>query len=97
MERQQVDVLIAPPFLTPSLQHDLSLNMSYEGSYALLYNYLGMPAGVVSTTRVRPKKRRAAAEAEIDPCRRPRRSTSKAPACRSASKSLLRPGVRTWY
>jgi len=54
MERQQVDVLLAPPFLTPSVQHDQSLQMSYEGSYALMFNYLGMPAGVVSTTRVRP-------------------------------------------
>lgn len=53
MELQQVDVLIAPPFLTPSIQHDQSLQMSYEGSYALLYNYLGMPAGVISTSRVR--------------------------------------------
>ncbi|GIP38415.1 amidase [Paenibacillus sp. J31TS4] len=56
MERQQVDVLIAPPFLTPSVQHDQSIPMSYEGSYALLYNYLGMPAGVVCTTRVRPNE-----------------------------------------
>ncbi|UJF31429.1 amidase [Paenibacillus hexagrammi] len=53
MERQQVDVLISPPFLTPSIQHDQSLQMSYEGSYALMYNYLQMPAGIVSTTRVR--------------------------------------------
>jgi len=53
MERQQVDVLITPPFLTPSVQHDQSLQMSYEGTYSLMYNYLGMPAGVVSTTRVR--------------------------------------------
>ncbi|MFC5448646.1 amidase [Paenibacillus aestuarii] len=56
MERQQVDVLLAPPFLTPSIQHDQSLQMSYEGSYALTFNYLGMPAGVVSTTRVRPEE-----------------------------------------
>jgi len=53
MERQQVDVLISPPFLVPAVQHDLSLRMNYEGSYALIYNLLGMPAGVVSTTAVR--------------------------------------------
>lgn len=56
MERQQIDVLIAPPFPVPAIQHDLSLEMSFEGSYALLYNYLGMPAGVVSTTTVRPEE-----------------------------------------
>jgi|HigsolmetaGSP11D_1036233.scaffolds.fasta_scaffold01293_6 Asp-tRNA(Asn)/Glu-tRNA(Gln) amidotransferase A subunit family amidase len=58
MERQQVDVLIAPPFLTPAVQHDQSVLMSWEGSYALLYNFLRMPAGVVSTSRVRARESR---------------------------------------
>ncbi|EPD92613.1 MULTISPECIES: amidase family protein [unclassified Paenibacillus] len=53
MERQQVDVLLSPPFLTPAIPHDHSLAMTYEGSYALLYNYLGMPAGVISLSQVR--------------------------------------------
>ncbi|MFF2155271.1 amidase [Paenibacillus chitinolyticus] len=56
MERQQVDVLLSPPFLTPAIPHDHSLAMTYEGSYALLYNYLGMPAGVVSLSQVRDRE-----------------------------------------
>ncbi|WP_068776603.1 amidase [Paenibacillus sp. FJAT-26967] len=56
MDRQGVDVLLSPAALTPAIAHDHSLTMSYEGSYGLLYNYLGMPAGVLSTSCVRSEE-----------------------------------------
>lgn len=61
LERQQIDALIGPPFPVPAIPHDLSLEMSFEGAYALLYNYLGLPAGVISTTAVRPEEEAGAA------------------------------------
>ncbi|MGD8188418.1 amidase [Brevibacillus ginsengisoli] len=55
---QQIDVLICPPFITTALGHDASLNLSFEGSYGCLFNYLQMPAGVVSLSQVRTEEAR---------------------------------------
>jgi fatty acid amide hydrolase len=48
------DVIICPPHALPALTHGASYSLSSAASYAMLYNLLGMPAGVVSLTRVRP-------------------------------------------
>ncbi len=54
MDNAGVDVLICPPFGVPAITHnsgDQHLPFS-SGSYAVLYNLLGMPAGTVAATWV---------------------------------------------
>jgi fatty acid amide hydrolase len=53
LSAQNLDALICPPFGLPALPHGTFYG-AVAGSYALLYNLLGMPAGVVAVTRVRP-------------------------------------------
>lgn len=48
------DAIICPPFMTPALRHGASEWINSVGSYASLYNVLGLPAGVEAATRVRP-------------------------------------------
>jgi fatty acid amide hydrolase len=48
------DAIICPPCPLPALIHGTSSSLGTAGSYAVLYNLLGMPAGVVPATRVRP-------------------------------------------
>jgi fatty acid amide hydrolase len=50
---QQLDALICPPSAVPAVPHGGFL-AGPSVSYTLLYNFLGMPAGVVAATRVRP-------------------------------------------
>jgi fatty acid amide hydrolase len=47
------DALLCPPSGLPALTHGCYFG-GVAGSYTLLYNLLGMPAGVVAATRVRP-------------------------------------------
>jgi len=56
MDRAGVDVLLSPPHALPALRHGASelLNVTNAASYAVLYNTLGLPAGVVAAGRVRP-------------------------------------------
>jgi fatty acid amide hydrolase len=48
------DAIICPPDALPALTHGNSFLLDIAGSYSLLYNLLGMPAGVVAATRVQP-------------------------------------------
>jgi fatty acid amide hydrolase len=50
---KQLDALIGPPSAVPAVPHGGFL-AGPSVSYTLLYNLLGMPAGVVAATRVRP-------------------------------------------
>ena len=54
MRAQQLDAVISPPHALPALTHGASFDVSMGGSYALLFNLLGYPAGVVSTSSVHP-------------------------------------------
>jgi fatty acid amide hydrolase len=57
MDGTGVDVLLCPPFALPALPHGSSLDLAlFPASYAMLYNVLGMPAGVVAATRVRKEE-----------------------------------------
>jgi fatty acid amide hydrolase len=47
------DAIICPPHALPALTHGASEDVSLAASYSMLYNLLGMPAGVVPVTRVR--------------------------------------------
>ncbi|MCA9549282.1 MAG: amidase [Myxococcales bacterium] len=50
----QLDAVICPPHATVALKHGQSKDFSLGGSYAMRYNTLNFPAGVVPVTRVRP-------------------------------------------
>jgi fatty acid amide hydrolase len=48
------DAIICPPDALPALRHGSSDYLACALSYSAIYNLLGMPAGVVAATRVRP-------------------------------------------
>ena len=48
------DLIICPPHALPALRHGTSGMLAAAAGYSMLYNLLGLPAGVLSTTRVRP-------------------------------------------
>jgi fatty acid amide hydrolase len=58
MDERNLDILICPPYGLPALRHgaDEALSTFVGASYSQLYNVLGMPAGVVSLTRVLPEE-----------------------------------------
>jgi fatty acid amide hydrolase len=52
MDRAGVDVLLCPPHATPALPHTKSAQFAIAGSYAMIFNLLQFPAGVVPVTTV---------------------------------------------
>lgn len=54
LNARQFDAIICPPTALVALTHGSSFLLGNDGTYATLYNLLGMPAGVVAATRVRP-------------------------------------------
>lgn len=52
MAQAEIDVLLCPPHATPALPHTKSAQFAIAGSYAMLYNLLQFPAGVVPVTTV---------------------------------------------
>lgn len=65
MDRAGVDVLLCPPFATPSLPHGGSKNFTLASSYSILFNATQMPAGVVPVTRVRDDETERARDADL--------------------------------
>lgn len=53
LDARRFDAIICPPHALPALIHGGSEHLLNAASYSLLYNVLGMPAGVVAATRVR--------------------------------------------
>jgi len=55
MDAAGVDVVLSPPVAVPALRHGASeyLSVANVAAYTLLYNVLGLPAGVVPVTTVR--------------------------------------------
>jgi fatty acid amide hydrolase len=47
------DAVICPPHALPALTHGASYYLGPAASYSMLYNLLGLPAGVVAVTQVR--------------------------------------------
>jgi fatty acid amide hydrolase len=45
--------ILCPPYALPAPQHTKAFDLLPAASFAFLFNLLGLPAGVVSTTRVR--------------------------------------------
>jgi fatty acid amide hydrolase len=56
MDTARVDLVISPPHALPALRHGASelLDVTNAASWAILYNVLGLPAGVVPVTTVQP-------------------------------------------
>ena len=56
LDAQRFDALLCPPYALPAPTHASpgSLNVTNAGSYAILSNVLGFPAGVAPVTRVHP-------------------------------------------
>lgn len=50
---QGFDAVLCPPHALPAMQHAKGFDLIAAASYAYLFNLLGWPAGVVSTSRVR--------------------------------------------
>ncbi len=53
MDKDRIDAIIAPPLGLVAIPHGTSGDTVMAASYAMLYNLLGLPAGVVPVTRVR--------------------------------------------
>jgi fatty acid amide hydrolase len=58
MDDAGVDVLLSPPHATPAMPHGLARDFAAAGSYAMLYNLLQFPAGVVPAGAVRTDEAR---------------------------------------
>jgi len=54
LARGRFDAVICPPDALPAIRHGSEQHLADAQSHAALYNLLGMPAGVVAATRVRP-------------------------------------------
>jgi fatty acid amide hydrolase len=52
LKQHRFDVILCPPSALPALRHETFFG-NFTGSYTLLYNLLGMPAGVIPITRVK--------------------------------------------
>jgi fatty acid amide hydrolase len=57
-DHAQLDAVLCPPHATVALAHGQSKDFSLGGCYAMRYNTLNFPAGVVPVTRVRPDETR---------------------------------------
>jgi fatty acid amide hydrolase len=51
--KRKFDAIVCPANALPAFPHGTFYG-NFSGSYTLLYNLLGMPAGVIPATRVRP-------------------------------------------
>jgi fatty acid amide hydrolase len=56
LDRDGIDVILCPPCALPAYRHGASNELGVAGGYAILYNLLGYPAGVVPFTPVRKEE-----------------------------------------
>lgn len=54
LDAGRFDAILCPPTSLPALLHGDTANLPDFDSYARIFNLMGMPAGVVAATRVRP-------------------------------------------
>jgi fatty acid amide hydrolase len=55
MDAGRYDAILCPPYATPAVRHGATYYLlTPAGSYNMVYNLLGMPAGVVPVSRVQP-------------------------------------------
>jgi fatty acid amide hydrolase len=53
LREQRIDAILCPAHALPAMQHNKGFDLLPAASYAFAFNLLGLPAGVVSLTRVR--------------------------------------------
>ena len=53
LREQRIDAILCPAHALPAMQHTKGFDLLPAASYAFAFNLLGLPAGVVSLTRVR--------------------------------------------
>lgn len=76
------DVIVCPAHALPALPHGASKQIVTGGTYAILVNLLGYPAGIVPVTRVRPgeeTERKSSADVVLRAARRAERGTAGLP------------------
>jgi fatty acid amide hydrolase len=56
LDRDGIDVILCPACAVPAYTHGASKDLGLAGGYAVLYNLLGYPAGVVPFARVRKEE-----------------------------------------
>ena len=54
MDAQRLDAIVCPPHAVPAMRHGATRLLYDTPSYLMRFNVLGMPAGAVAATRVRP-------------------------------------------
>ena len=54
LEENKLDAIVCPPFALPAMIHGSSEHLFPAGSYSIIYNVIGAPAGVVPVTKVQP-------------------------------------------
>ena len=54
LDAEQFDAILCPPCALAALTHGSGYFLLNDATYTIPYNLLGMPAGVVSVTQVRP-------------------------------------------
>ena len=54
MDAARLDAIVMPPHALPAMTHGSTMHLPAAASYCFLANLLGMPAGVLPVTRVRP-------------------------------------------
>jgi fatty acid amide hydrolase len=65
LDANRFDAILCLTFAVPALRHEVSLFINEAVSYAAVYNLLGMPAGVVAASRVRPDEESAPSSKEL--------------------------------
>jgi fatty acid amide hydrolase len=53
LDTERIDALLCPPYPLPAVPHGDSARLGPVNGHALLFNLMGLPAGVVAATRVR--------------------------------------------
>ncbi|MCA9215344.1 MAG: hypothetical protein KDB27_19900 [Planctomycetales bacterium] len=56
MNAKQLDAIIFPPYALPAIRHGTATDLLMAGCYAYITNLVGLPAGVIGVTRVRPSE-----------------------------------------
>ena len=54
MDKERLDAIIFPPYALPAIRHGTATDLLMAGCYAYITNLVGLPAGVIGVTRVRP-------------------------------------------
>jgi fatty acid amide hydrolase len=51
---ERIDAIVCPPYALPAVLHSTAHELVPAASYAILFNVLGLPSGVVAAGRVQP-------------------------------------------